>query len=498
MRDHVAEPFARPRQIPERLEPGVNFVGFLEAESGLGEVARRLAAVLEASEVPLAAIPYRDTLGRQGHAVDLPLAEDAPYDTNLISLSADDLVRFAADVGTGFFARRYSIGVWFWETTVFRASDREATRFLDEIWVASEYVHQAIASQVDIPVHVVPIPIEPPPGPFRVRSDLDLSDRFMFLFVFDFWSAERKNPVAVVRAFTSAFEPDEGPVLVLKSINGQEWEPEQLERLRAAGGEREDIVVRDGYISGAERDSYVEACDCYVSLHRSEGLGLTMAEAMACGKPVIATAYSGNLEFMSEENSHLVPYRLVGVPETWWAHAPGARWAEPNVDVAARLMRSVWEHPEESRALGSRAREDILGRFSRKRTADFVGARLEAVRVSGAVTARTSTYDPRPPILGVAREVTAPIGDSLARSRGSGPTRVLRRLLLRAIWPQLEGQRRFEASVLDALTTLHRAVEDLERRVSQIEPRPASGIDQESPERPEASPPTRKRHTSRA
>jgi len=460
---------AKPLRIPGRPKPGVNLVGFLEAESGLGEVARRLAAVFETTDIPLAPISYRGTLGRQRHPLELSLADDAPYDTNVICLSADDLTTFAGEVGSDFFAKRYSIGVWFWETNVFSSPERSATMFLDELWVASEYISQAVVGEVDVPVHVVPVPAEPLAGPFRTRAELELPERFTFLFVFDFWSGERKNPTAVVDAFTRAFAPGEGPILVLKSINGRDWKPHQLDRLLALAGGREDILLRDGYVSAEERDSYVAACDCYVSLHRSEGLGLTMAEAMACGKPVVATGYSGNLEFMSEENSYLVPYRLVNVPDTWWAHAPGARWAEPDVDAAARCLRTVWERQDEARAIGLRAQREIVERFKPERTREFVRDRLADARERGAVRARGSEHDARPPILEASRELAGEVGEGLARGGGSPPASLVRRLLQRALWPYLEEQRRFETSVLDALVTLHRSVEDLERRLAAVE-----------------------------
>lgn len=475
MRDRVEQqpPLARPLRISERPEPGVNFAGFLEVESGVGEVGRRLAAVLDSSDIPLAAIPYRGTLGRQRHRLELPLADEAPYDTNLICLSPDDLVKFAAEVGTDFFAKRYSIGVWFWETDVFSSEERAsavATRFLDEVWVASDYVREAIVEKVDIPVHVVPVPAESAPGPFRTRAELDLPDGFTFLFVFDFWSGPRKNPAAVVEAFARAFEPGEGPTLVLKSIHGRDWKPDQFKALTAIVGTREDILIRDGYVSADERDSYLAACDCYVSLHRSEGLGLTMSEAMACAKPVIATGYSGNLEFMSETNSYLVPYRLVDIPETWWAYAEGAQWAEPDVDAAARTMRRIWEHPDEAYAMGSRARDEILARFSPERTAEFVEGRLRDARARRAVSARASIHDARPPILEAsAEQAKKGVGESLAHRRGSPPTSFIRRLTRRALWPYLEDQWRFETAVLDALTALHRSVEDLEQRILMLE-----------------------------
>jgi len=469
VRDRIvtSEALAGPLRIPERPAPGINLVGFLEVESGLGEFARRLARALDSTEIPVAAIPYRGTHGRREHPLELAPAESASYDVNLVSLSADDLVRFGSEVGSRFFANRYSIGVWFWETSVFRPEDRAATRFLDELWVASAYVRDAIAEQVDVPVYVVPVPVEPPPGPFRTRVELDLPDRFTFLFIFDFWSWERKNPAAVVEAFTRAFEPGEGPVLLLKSVHGRDWKPRQLARVEALAKGRDDILLRDGYVSANERDSYVAACDCYVSLHRSEGLGLTMAEAIGCGKPVIATGYSGNLEFMDEDSSYLVPYDLVEVPESWWAHAPGATWAEPDLDVAARLMRQAWEHPDEARALGRQGQSELLERFSPRRTADFARGRLEELRTSGAIAARTGGYDARPAILDASLAIAGDPGASL--TEGHGTSSLVRRFLRRALWPHFRQQQRVDASVLEAVIALERSVQSLERRVLELE-----------------------------
>lgn len=473
------EALARPLRISDSPVPGVNLVGFLEGESGVGEVARRLAAVVHARDIPLSAIPYRGSHARREHPPDLSLAHEAPYDTNVICLSAKDLTAFVHEVDSEFFAQRYSIGVWFWETDVPGSMERTAAKCLDEVWVASGYVRDALAGELDIPVRVVPVPVEPPRGPFRSRSELGLPDGFTFLFVFDFWSGERKNPTAVVEAFTTAFAPGEGPALVLKSINGRDWKPQQVDSLLALAGGREDIILRDGYVSASERDSYVAACDCYVSLHRSEGLGLTMAEAMACGKPVIATGYSGNLEFMSEENSHLVPYILVEIPETHWAHAPGAQWAEPDVDAAARLMRAVWEKPHAARALGSTAREEITARFSVLRAGAFVEDRLAEARASGWMAARGSMHDARPAIVRASRELAGEVGERLARGGSRRPKSFVRRALQRALWPYLVERRRFETSVLDALVMLHRSVLDLERRIAAVE---------KSPERPSPPP----------
>lgn len=451
------------------MQPGVNLVGFLEAESGLGEIARRVGAAIECAGIPLAAIPYRGTPSRLESPVALRLTEEATYDTNILCMNAHQLLEFAADVGSPFFARRFSIGLWFWETNVVRPADRAATRFLDEIWVASEYVREAVAADADVPVDVMPVPMEPPIGPFMTRDALGLPAGFIFLFVFDFISPERKNPAAVVEAFSRAFSPGEGPILVVKSINGREREPERLGNLVTLTSEREDIVVRDGYVSAAERDSYIATCDCYVSLHRSEGLGLTIAEAMACGKPVIATGYSGNLEFMTEENSHLVPYRLVDVPETWWAHVPGAQWAEPDIDAAALSMRAVWERQDEARALGLRARDEIFGRFTQEHTSSFVETRLADARSRGAVDARVSAHDSRPAILDATRMLATEVSAVLVHAEGSRRGSSIRWFLTRALWPALDAQRRIDNALLDSLVALQRSTHDLECRVRRLE-----------------------------
>ncbi len=447
---------------------GLNVVGFLDAESGLGEVARRIASSLNDNHVPAFAISHRETVGRQQHPGAIPLAVKATYDTNLVCANPRHLPGLIAGIGSAFFANRYSIGLWFWETDRLRADDARAVRFFDELWVTSSYVRDAVAPAVDVPVEVLPVPMVPPPGPFRSRAALGLPESFVFLFVFDFWSEPRKNPLAAVDAFMRAFAPGEGPVLVLKSINGRA-KPRYLERLRAMIGARRDIVLRDGYVSPGERDSYFAACDCYVSLHRSEGLGLTMAEAMVLGKPVIATAYSGNLEFLDGGNGYLVPCELVDVPEDWWAHAPGAQWAEPDVEAAAAHMRRVWEHRDEAEAVGERARREVVERFSPERTVDFVERRLREVHATGAVASRASCRDARPALLDATLALESDGGRLLTDASGLRATNLVRRVLGRALWPYLQADRHLEATVVEAVTSLERSVRELERRVRDLE-----------------------------
>src|SRR5262249_39584335 len=154
-----------------------------------------------------------------------------------------------------------------------------------------------------VPVHVFSPPVSVPDHVDVDRAALGLTDDFTFLFCFDFGSGfERKNPLGVVEAFRRAFAPEEGPRLVIKSVRCSAA-PIAWARLQAAAADRSDITVRDGYEPAVRQQALMAACDCYVSLHRAEGYGLTMAEAMAAGRPVIGTEYSGNLEFMTPDTA---------------------------------------------------------------------------------------------------------------------------------------------------------------------------------------------------
>jgi glycosyltransferase involved in cell wall biosynthesis len=200
--------------------------------------------------------------------------------------------------------------VWFWEVEDFPELFHGAFNYVDEIWVASDFMRETFLKVSPKPVFKFRLPVlTPQVDPSLSRSDLNLPDRFIFLFSFDFLSVlERKNPLGLIKAFTGAFSNGEGPVLFIKTINGDKRRLE-MEKLRYAARGRSDIILMDGYISLIENNTLTVLSDCYVSLHRSEGFGLTIAEAMALGKPTIATGYSGNLEFTTPGNSYLCPGR---------------------------------------------------------------------------------------------------------------------------------------------------------------------------------------------
>lgn len=470
---------AAPASTPARVTDGLNIAGYFRAELGIGEAARLLTTAVQAAGIPYATTTYDATLNRQSHQfLDRP-AGAAAYDINLLCVNADSVTRFARDVGPEFFAGRHTVGYWFWEVDIFPVTMHSAFEVVDEVWAATDFVAGAIRAAGRKPVFVVPIPIPVLQYPSSItRGQLGLPEQFTFLLIYDFLSVlERKNPLGLIRAFSQAFSPGEGPVLVLKSING-DLRLTDLERLRAEAVDRPDIVIVDGYYSAEEKNALLGLCDCYVSLHRSEGLGLTMAEAMALGKPVIATGYSGNLHFMTPANSYLVDYRMCAVPAGCDPYPQEASWADPDVAHAATLMREVYDRPDAAALRAQRGQADILERHSAQTGAAVIAQRLQQIRqdrrnrvvVPGAATTNHSTPagrvpGPAPAAAAAQLEACLPHLDQLATPQLSvegrtlpGPRRAAQRMLFRLLRPYWFQQRQFHTQLIAALGHVARAI----------------------------------------
>jgi glycosyltransferase involved in cell wall biosynthesis/SAM-dependent methyltransferase len=441
--------------------PGVNLVGYLNAELGIGEVARKLMSSLDRAGIEFSTITYGRTLNRQEHQVEERNPQQAPFDMNVICVNADQLPLFREDVGPALFKQRYSVGVWFWEVSRFPSVFHNAFGLVDEVWVATSFVRDALEAATSKPVHIVPLPLEMPAAEPIPREQLELPDGFMFLFSFDLLSIfERKNPLGIIDAFTRAFADGEGPILVLKCING-EHDLESLERLRFATSERSDIYLLEKYLAPEKKNALMAGCDCYVSLHRSEGLGLTMAEAMAYGKPVIATNYSGNVDFMHEGNSLLIPYELVPIPKGCDPYPAGTEWADPDIDAAAVAMRRVYGDTTAARELGERARDDILERFSVDRTAAFLAERFASRKPGPAKGEVDESAWSEDEALTTARcRLAEGPGSYFVSARRRHPgARTARAVLRRLLWPYIAGQHELQTMVVEAITHVQREVD---------------------------------------
>jgi glycosyltransferase involved in cell wall biosynthesis len=351
---------------------------------GLGAAARGYAQALAAAGVPTSTVsvplhhlelPVELESGYGRHSFE-DLVHEGGHGFEIVAVNPDELPGLVQRLGDGYF-QGPRIGIWGWETNSIPARWGAAFELIDEIWVYSRFMAENIGAAATVPVTALPPPVQrpqQPPAPIRLGVP---ADSFMFLFVFDYLSTvQRKNPVGLIEAFKRAFAPGEGPHLLLKTINGP-LRPLAEEQVLWAADARPDIHVVDRSLSAAERDGLMAACDCYVSLHRSEGFGLTLAEAMAIGKPVIATAYSGNVDFMNAENSHLVDYELGRVGPECEIYPPEGEWAEPSAEHAAALMRRVHERPEESARLGAQAARDVERELSPAATGARMRGRLE-------------------------------------------------------------------------------------------------------------------------
>lgn len=370
-----------------RSDFGWSLVGYARAELGVGEAARRFAQAVARTGLPWEMVGVtQGPQSRQQHRYRGAIADAPRYVNTVLCVNADQTPQLAHRLALSRRGGR-RIGYWFWELAAFPDTHRAAFDLLDEVWVSSEFNRAAIAEQTEKPVRVVPLPITAPREPTRfTRRHLGLpEDATVFLVNFDFLSVmERKNPIGAIRAYAAAFGPSDGACLVVKSINGH-LRPIERERVRLAVGDRPDIMLRDEYMTSHEMRALTELVDCVVSTHRSEGFGLNLADAMAVGTPVIATGYSGNLEFMTASTAFLIPHSLVEVGPGADPYDKHALWAEPDLAAASAAMRTVRDEPDVAEAVAARARQHIR-QFSVQRVAEAVAPLLTVIPSIDPVT----------------------------------------------------------------------------------------------------------------
>ncbi|MCI2261668.1 glycosyltransferase family 4 protein [Xanthomonas indica] len=361
---------ARPSQTETGASTkGANLLGYISGEFGLGVSARAYASALLSVGYPIAIVDADIDIphSRQDRSLEAYAGMTEPsFDTTVVFVNPDHF-----DAAMAAFRKLKPpsgrvIGCWFWELPRVPDAWMAAVQQVDEIVVATEFVAEAFRAVTDKPVTKIPFPLLPTPASALTRAHLGLpDDAFVFLCTFDCNSSlERKNPGGVIKAFREAFPAVQDDVrLLLKSSNG-ERSPAFLIQLAGLIGEDSRILLRDGVIDASHVAAMHELSDCYISLHRAEGLGLGMAESMRLGKPVIATGWSGNCDFMDESNSFLVDYRLVPVLEGQYPHGEGQSWAEPDTADAARQMRSVVRDRGRAANVAAAGRSTILREMS--------------------------------------------------------------------------------------------------------------------------------------
>jgi glycosyltransferase involved in cell wall biosynthesis len=335
--------------------------GFHGSVLGIGEAARACSSALRAAG---AEVVDWDVSALFGHDVRLdgtwsprPPAEAAAM---VLYLNPRELVQLAAMLGAAPFRGRFCVGCWAYELERVPADWRRAFRYVDEVWACSGFVARAIAAQAprDFPVRVLPHPLPASPGrPDRAAFGLP-DDKVVVLTVFDVRSGfVRKNPIAAVRAFRLANRS--GRAVMRVKAAGGEGAPDLMAELVAEIGEAGDVRLMTDWLTGAQMQSLMASADIILSLHRSEGFGLTPAQGMAAGKAVVATGWSGNLDFMTEETAALVEVSFIPVRDPQNLY-DGGRWAKPDVEEAAAKLRTLIEDDAARQALGARAAAHII------------------------------------------------------------------------------------------------------------------------------------------
>jgi glycosyltransferase involved in cell wall biosynthesis len=340
---------------------GVNLIGYAYGQLGIGEDARMAAKALLAAGVPFTMLNFKP--GADIPQNDLSMAQhvsdSGPYAVNMFCMTALEHGRYYAENGSAQLANRYNIGYWPWELGQWPVEWQQLVRLVDEVWVSTQHTFNAVAPlcqamQPPVPVHVMPMAVELGPvadfgGRHQTRKHFGLpAAARLFCFSFDLNSSiHRKNPQTVVDAFLRAFPAAQWPAsqvgLVIK-VHPPKRRHAVWERLKALAATDKRLHVIEQTLPRPELLALYQACDCFVSLHRAEGFGRGIAEALLLGLHVITTGYSGNVDFCRAPafagKVDLVRYRLVKVRPGQYPFGAGQVWANADAQHAAQCMLS--------------------------------------------------------------------------------------------------------------------------------------------------------------
>jgi glycosyltransferase involved in cell wall biosynthesis len=398
------------QKLEERLQlrratPCVtNLAGYLNAPSGMGESARSMRRTLGQCGVGLRVMTLPHVRAEYDALPQSPYLFGWPASGASVSITVANAD--CADVVRVFLPRSYwaekNIGYWVWETEELPIAFRKAEELFDEIWTPSSYSAQAISRTVNRAIRVVPHT----PDFAALSKAASNRRRFglpekatLFGFMFDPESGlQRKNVEGLMRAFSAAFRKDDNCYLVLK-VNGRTSGMFDYEMMRART-DNDRVLFYEQVLTRSDCYDFIASLDVYASLHRSEGFGLTCAEAMAIGIPVVASSYSGNVDFMSEENSLLVKTRVIETERAYGPYPAGTRWGEPDTEAAIFAFRSLRDRGRRV-DIGRRGKESVQSQLSIDAVGSKATALISAVTGAPSVTRPGSQADSIPPEEGV-------------------------------------------------------------------------------------------------
>ncbi len=337
-------------------------------------------------------VRLRDVYGWHDPDVDIKnelegiLVQEFSSGVNIFHINGDEVDGVLRHLGTDLPKNAYNIIYPMWELSNYPKRWAEQLNRFDEIWTASKFTYDSIASAVTKPVVHLPLPGQVELKTFLGRRYFKIPESaFTFLFFFDFSSfLERKNPFAVLQAFERlcSLRPDDDLCLVIK-VKGGEIKPQDYQRFSEyIAGSKSRLILIDQLLGDNEIKNLVRCCDCFVSLHRSEGFGFGLITAMFLGKPVIGTAYSANVDFMMESNSCLVGYDLCPVPDGAYPFSEGQVWAEAKIDHAVDHMAKLAADRDHARSIGEEASRHVRVNFSFRATGLRYSDRIREIQAN--------------------------------------------------------------------------------------------------------------------
>lgn len=373
------EPFNR-----SKYPDGINLIGNIKAETGLGQSCRLLADELKATGIPYSIYQYNQ-LGAMSDGeysqYEDKISDELPYNINLIHINPHELGLAFQQTHKTIWNGRYNIGFWLWELEDFPEEWIPCFHCMDEIWTPSGFITNCIQKKTDLPVITVPYHVsldipEKEKNEYRKAFGLP-EDRFLFLMMYDRTSmTERKNPKAVIEAFKTAFSAEDKAGLVIKINNPSDKE---ITAIRSLISENQNVYFITEVLPRHEVNELIYCVDAVVSLHRAEGFGLVLAEAMYLGTSTIATNWSSNTEFMTDETACMVDVELVTLKEDIGSFKKGSRWADPDVRQASEYMRRLYDNVGFGESIALRAKEHINKCLSMEQVVRCIKERIEDI-----------------------------------------------------------------------------------------------------------------------
>ncbi|WP_049945445.1 glycosyltransferase [Butyrivibrio sp. AC2005] len=381
---------------------GISLIGHVRGDFGLGESCRLVAGTIASSEIPFSI----KNIFQNKNAAETNVSfadfesEELKYNVNLIHINPNELLSFILKADKKVFDNRYQIAYWLWELPEFPKEWIYQIEMFDEIWTPSEFVSEAVRKVTNKPVYTVPYAMSEPVTDGKYdRNYFGLpDDKFLYLMSYDGLSnSERKNPVGAILAYKEAFSKEylnslseehsqelKEAGLIIKATHAEDKELSHLRELME--GYKNVYILTDSY-SKEEFNSLIKCADVYISLHHSEGFGLVMAEAMLLGTPTVATGWSANAEFMSEDACCMVPVKIVEIKKETPPYHKGNHWADPDVHAAAKYIRHLYEDKDFYQYKKEAAAKYIRDCMSQKKAVSVICERY--LNIIGILDARS-------------------------------------------------------------------------------------------------------------